>query len=99
VTEDLQLTGDRDPFTPWTPSALWTKAGLSVISPVFGDKPRLDYNLCVKLMNCFVVYLNVTEFKEIDHRKHSHSIDYQPLWALHCLPNSKRLVIILSCDS
>ena len=42
TTKDLGLTGDKSPFTPWTPSALWTKDhGLTVVAPVFGDQPQL----------------------------------------------------------
>ena len=42
ITKDLGLVGDKSPFTPWTPSALWTKDnGLTVVSPVFGNRPQL----------------------------------------------------------
>ena len=42
LTKDLGLVHDKSPFTPWTPSALWTKEdGLTVVAPVFGDQPQL----------------------------------------------------------
>mmetsp|Transcript_20511 Transcript_20511/g.19840 ORF Transcript_20511/g.19840 Transcript_20511/m.19840 type:complete len:539 (+) Transcript_20511:101-1717(+) len=65
VTEDLQLTGDRDPFTPWTPSALWTKGGLSVISPVFGDKPRLPTPLGTALFAEFKKVTNIDKVSAV----------------------------------
>lgn len=30
-----------EPFTPYTPSALYTRAGLSVVAPILGELPRL----------------------------------------------------------
>lgn len=53
IKTDLKLVGDKSPFTPWTPSALWTRDGLSVTSPVFQHQIQLPTPLGTALLPKF----------------------------------------------